>query len=335
MTDILGQALATTPQVRRLVLHHPVFRTFANPYFRLSTPDQLPVFVVQMDDREATLPVPAMMAEFGIKPQDEDGHMLALVMHALEFVTGLEIGDPIPLEVLSGQASWPVDSVHRDLSTTRLNMLLIGRLPGVMQTPAEAIAAIDVHAPIDRDAICAGLERMGQRLGDVPAAEILKRVEALADELAYIEALRDWLLRGAMRMDRVLSRVYRAFSGDYTHREILAQNQRLTAKGILEIEAQFAVVDRLCNDLAGALADPDGSRQVLRRQRDRLYRRWRAWEPFCRDWGATGTRHDTRAWQLTHETYRFLAPRYMTVVEWRTSPRRPEEDPSGRPGMTW
>ena len=38
--------------------------------------------------------------------------MLALIAQALDFVAGLHIGDKLPTEVLSGEASWEPEEMH-------------------------------------------------------------------------------------------------------------------------------------------------------------------------------------------------------------------------------
>lgn len=101
-----GRTLATALQAPRLVLRHPVFRTFDDPFFRMPEVERKPVLVIRLDDRQASLPVSALMREFSIGPGDEDGVMLAMVTRALEFVTGLRIGDRLPSEILTGEASW-------------------------------------------------------------------------------------------------------------------------------------------------------------------------------------------------------------------------------------
>ena len=295
-----GRSLVAMSGGGRLVLRHPVFRSFLEPYFRLSDSDHAVVFVIQLDQQEAILPLAAMMTEFGIMPDDEDGRMLELVGRGLQFVTGLQLGDPLPTEVLTGKASWTVEEFHRDQAVARLSQHVLR---------------------------CAG----GKDGMSDPA--VLHQVHLLADDLAYIEALREWLLKGARRMDRVLTRLARGFSGDTTHKEILAQIRRLTGKGIVEIEACFMIVDQAIADVETAFADPAALQALLHRQRDTLYRRWRAWEPYCREWAMIGARDGARTWNLVHDTYRFLAPRYMTVVEWRA--RFPQQDVEPPASMTW
>ena len=62
--------------------------------------------VVLLGEREAALPLRALQREFDIADESEDGRMLALIAASLDFVTSLRLGDALPAEVLSGEASW-------------------------------------------------------------------------------------------------------------------------------------------------------------------------------------------------------------------------------------
>jgi hypothetical protein len=314
-------------------LRHPVFRTFVDPYFRLSDPEMIPVLIVQMDDREASLPLHALMAEFGIRPQDDDGRMLALVIQALSFVTTIEIGSPLPLEILTGEASWVTDDIHRDLAVARVNLHLLDPKAGPSAAQDKTAMLRLAENPVGANELNAGLQNLAKQTGR-SATEVRQEMNRLVDELAYIEALREWLLHGAIRMDRVLIRLTRSFSGDSSYKEILSQTRRLTGKGIEDMEAHFARADHAVANLATAIADTAATITLIRSERDLLHRRWKAWEPYCREWATVGTRDDTRTRHLAHETYRFLAPRYMTVVEWRSKPQSGNESTT-RLGMTW
>ena len=91
---------------RRFVLRHSVFSSFGLSFFRMSEVEHSPVLVIPMDDQEAVLPLHGLMREFRIASTDDDGVMLGMVGPSLEFVTGLRVGDWLPPEILTGEASW-------------------------------------------------------------------------------------------------------------------------------------------------------------------------------------------------------------------------------------
>jgi len=320
---------------RRLVLRHPAFRRFIDPHFRMSETERCPVFVRKVDGREATLPLHLLLRELGIPADDEDARQLELVALALNFITGIRIGDPIPSEVLTGEASWTGDAVHQDLAVTRINLFILAWVAG---STAERMNRGMLDSVLGGRSVEAelslGLAKLAGHLG-IAQSSLIVRMAELAAELAHIEALREWLLRGAIRMAKVLTRVSLGFTGDSSHMDTLVQIRRLCAKAIAEMRVEFAGVDRLLADPPTALRDCGTVIEAMRRRRDCLYCRWRAWEPFTREWGTIEVRQNARTLPLANETYKFLAPRYMTASEWRGTSRTML--PPGRAfgGMLW
>ncbi len=99
-------------------------------------------------------------------------------------------------------------------------------------------------------------------------------------------------------------------------------------------------------------------RQFIRAQRDWLYATLRGgWEPLLAAWagidaaeaagGAGASDGRDRVWEVVRETYRFLAPRYTPITEWRsggsaraagTATPTPAGTPAranGAPRMVW
>src|SRR5260370_571343 len=214
--------------------------------------------VIRADGREGSAPLAGVMREFGIAPHGEDGIMLGLVARALQFVTGLRIGDRLPSEILTREASWSVDEASRDRALARLNLLLIasaqGGTPGVSTRELLSRAG---QVPINADTIAAGLHRLATRIGNVTPDEALARVRQVAGEFAHIDALRDQLLRGAQRLSAVLDRLSRNFRGDGTHKELLMQVRRLAAIGVADLQARFDQADAAVGDITEIVARPD------------------------------------------------------------------------------
>ena len=92
------------------ILQHRVFTSFGEPLFRRAETDGTPVMVVKLGDREAAIPLRSLQREFAIADDSDDGRMLGLIAQSLDFISGLRIGDALPTEVLSGQASWEPDA---------------------------------------------------------------------------------------------------------------------------------------------------------------------------------------------------------------------------------
>ena len=54
--------------------------------------------------------------------------MLGLIAAALDFVSVVRVGDALPLEVCTGEASWEPSAMHLTLASTRLRMQLVAWL---------------------------------------------------------------------------------------------------------------------------------------------------------------------------------------------------------------
>ena len=81
--------------------------------FRRAEADDTPVMVMSLGERTAAVPLRALQRELGIADDSPDGRMLGLIAQSLDFVAGLQIGDPLPAEVLDGRASWTPGATHR------------------------------------------------------------------------------------------------------------------------------------------------------------------------------------------------------------------------------
>jgi hypothetical protein len=332
---IAGRGALIWNSQKRLVLRHKAFRRFIDPYFRMAETERRPVFVMRVDDREATLPLHLLLRELRIPADDDDARQLDLVARALNFVTGIRIGDLIPSEVLTGEASWTGDAMHQDLAVTRINLFILAWVAGYTaeRMDRDMLDSLLGGKSVEGE-LSLALARLAEHVG-IAQSGLIVRIAALAAELAHIEALREWLLRGAIRMADVLTRVSLGFTGDSSHMDTLVQIRRLCAKGIAEMRDEFAAVDRLLADPPTALRDCGSVIEAVRLRRDSLYCRWRAWEPFSREWGTIELRRNARTLHLANETYRFLAPRYMTSSEWRGTGRTTLAPARKVGGMLW
>jgi len=312
----------TTPD--RCVLGHRMFSVLEAPLFRRAETDGTPVMAVLLGEREAVMPLRALQAEFDIDDESADGEMLALIAGALDFVAGLRLGDPLPAEVLSGNASWQPDPAHLRLASARLRLQLVGWL-GAGTGPAGADLAADrlLHAeddPTVRQRIQEAFDRAAEELGLPDKAAVVRLVENLAEELAYIEALRDRLLRRVTLMAAKIELFACASRRDGTPMETLTQVRRLSAEALRQIGRRFEELDAQTGEVMSALRNVDSQRAFIRSNRDWLYRSLRAWEPILGEWDPV---QDACPRGLLARTYRFLAPRFMSVTEWVSQTRPP------------
>ena len=331
---------ASPASPNRCVLRHRLFSRFGDPLFRRAETDGTPVMVVLLGEREAALPLRALQREFNIPDESEDGRMLGLIAAALDFVTTLRLGDPLPPEVLSGEASWEPEPRHLRLASARLRLNLVAWLDPAkanehaLLDPAEQMAAAD--DPALRPQLREGYRRMAQELNLPDPAAVPPMLDALAQELAYVEALRERLLQPVQSMSLKLARLAQGWRGDAAQLEKLSQVRRLNGTALRRIGGRFEELDAQTGEVLAALRNLESQKTFIRSNRDWLYRTVRAWQPLLLEWEGIGSVFDQRARAALEHTYHFLAPRFMPVKEWMTASNPAKGGKKGQErGMVW
>jgi hypothetical protein len=308
------------PPSDHCVLVHRLFATFDTPLFRRAETDGTPVMVVMLGDKQAAIPLRSLQREFGIPDDSRDGQMLGLIAQAMDFVAGLHIGDQLPAEVLNGQASWEPDDLHLQIANARLQWQLVAWLNSGTGTDAELFdtdSLLQVAGdPARRQQVQLAFTKAAETLGLPDREAVVHQVEELAQELAYIEALRDRLLRRVKVMSEKLNRMALTYRGDGSHLETLTQVRRLSAMALKQISHRFEELDAQTGEVMSALRNADSQRAFIRSNRDWLYRTQRAWQALLVEWDAAGISFDEGVLALLNRTYQFLAPRFMLVTEW-------------------
>jgi len=330
---------ANASQADHCILQHRVFTSFGDPLFRRAETDGAPVMVVELGERQAAIPLRSLQREFGISDESDDGQMLGLIAQSLDFLTGLRIGDALPPEVLSGQASWEPDEVHLQIANARLQWQLVtwlnsGTGADTPNLDAEALLQV-ADDPARRQQVQEAFAKAANTLGLPSREAVIQLVQELAHELAYIEALRDRLLRRVRAMSEKLNRMAQSYRGDGSHFETLTQVRRLTAAALQQIGHRFDELDAQTGEVMAALRNADSQRTFIRSNRDWLYRTQRAWQSLLAEWDVAGIGFDEGILALLSRSYQFLAPRFMPVTEWAsaTRPTKRKQDSTRR--MVW
>jgi hypothetical protein len=265
--------------------------------------------------------------------------MLGLIAQSLDFIAALRIDDPLPAEVLSGEASWEPDEVHFRIANARLQWQLVAWLNSgtggdIPSLDAEALLQV-ADDPVRRLQVQDAFAKAAATLGLASREAVIQLVEELARELAYIEALRDRLLRRVKGMAEKLNRLAQAYRGDGPHLETLTQVRRLTGTALQQISHRFDELDAQTGEVMAALRNADSQRTFIRSNRDWLYRAQRAWQPLLAEWDSAGIGFDEGMMALLADSYKFLAPRFMPVTEWASVTRPPKRKPDGTRQMVW
>ncbi len=318
---------ATSDSVHDLcVLRNPVFTLLGVPSFRRAESDGAPVMVVPLGDGVAALPLRSLQREFAIDDDSDDGRMLGLIAESLDFVAGLSLGDKLPSEVLTGRASWQPSSKHQRMAAAKLRLQLLGGLD-----PAAAAGQIGQPPSLERlesdpklrAAVQLAFEQAAKELGLPGVREVTQLVADIAEELSYIEALRDVFLR---RVQSMVGRLDGLSNGvvNVDRATALTRIRRLAHLALDEISRRFAEVDGQTREVLATLRNADSHRGFIRSHRDWLYRSSRAWEAILTEWDAAAMPGlDDAAWARLNRTYQFLAPRFMPVQEWFSAEQQP------------
>jgi hypothetical protein len=315
------------PQVGQAIcqLQNRVLAGFSAPVFRRAADDGVPVLAVRLGEREGVVPLRGLQQRLAIADDSPDGIMLGHIGAALDFVSELRPGDPLPAEILTGDASWTPDAGHRHIAARRLRGRLILWLRATGVKGADGIEAAD----FDRTDLDAGLrERIHAAFAEVArqsrladALDAIAALESLVTDLAYIEALRERLLLKLRHMARKLDLIGAARRGDGWNADMLTQVRRLSQTALMRIGARFSAVDALSDDIIAALGGGPCQQTIIRAGRDWLYRTQRVFAPILDEWDAAPADIDAQFWNRLGRTHRLLAPRFMDTQEWHRARR--------------
>lgn len=322
----------------RCTFEHPLFSKLGEVVFRPAETDGAPSLVMPLGRSTAVLPLRSLQAELGIDGDSADGQMLAQVARSLNFVADLRLGDPLPVEVLDGAASWEPSPSHQQLAASRLRLRLISQLnadASVDWDRAGPQAVLLAAAqPGMRLALQAAYVEAAARLGIPDAAAAARLMEGAAHELGFVEALRDRLLRRVALLAEQVRRLAAGLAQNLSGLELLSRVMRLTGIAVEKIGARFAEADGQTAIVLDALRARDAWRAAIRQHRDWLYCSLRGWEPVLAAWERATPGWSAGTWPLLGRTYRFLAPRFMPMQEWQTARAKLHDGELG-PRIVW
>ncbi len=330
---------ALDTEADRCVLRNPVFTKLGEARFRRAESDGAPVMVIRLGESFAALPLRSLQREFNIKDDSHDGRMLGKIAESLDFVAGLTVGDPLPREVVTGEASWQASPKHQQIAATKLRLQLLDWLdPAIAAKVGRSESSERLESdPKLRAAVQAAFERAAAELGLPNAQAVVELVADIAGELAYIEALRDGLLG---RVRAMVQRLDGMSNGtlNQDRKSTLARIRRLAHLALEQIAGRFAEVDGQTREVLSTLRNAEAHRTFIRSHRDWLYRSSRAWSSILAEWDAASMSGlDDAAWARMNRTYQFLAPRFMPVQEWlspNTQPHVRREKPMAH-ALVW
>ncbi|MDR3438244.1 hypothetical protein [Telmatospirillum sp.] len=307
-------APATLPS--NVKLDHVVFSRFAECLFHLSAPGEEFVLSVNIGGNQVVLPVAGLIKEFAVGP--DDIKMLELVGQAVRFVRGLRIGDALPKEVLTGEASWEVSPKHQMLARQRVLMQLVNWLSGsgtLMTSPEQLMQLANDPATKKKvtEAFAEAADRLG--IGRENREQMVPYVAKLSDELAYVEALREVVesVRSMSVKVEGLTKVYQREKGLL---QTIDQVRKLMLVAMADFDDRIAELDAQTGEIISVLKNLENQVLFIREKRDELYTRLLAWREFIDEWRRVDVAMSLKMENVIARLYQFLAARYMKTDEW-------------------
>lgn len=296
---------------------HKFFGSFEDLYFRLTDTGEA-VAVIKLASNEAVLGFDGIRREFMLTDQTADGQMLSKVAEGLQFVRGLRVGDPLPKEILTREASWEPSERHLRIARQRLTMQLVTWLTGNEHifTSSEELMQIAEDPQVKKNvqlAFSEAAETLG--LGRENREQVVLYIETLAKELAYIEAERD-IYAEISRNDEKVQGLRRLYSSDRGMIETTDQVARLYQRALKILVDYFDQVDAQTGEILAMLKNIDNQIDYIREVRDELHRRLLPWEDILPVWKTVFVVKSEENIARIRELYQFLAPRFMQVNEW-------------------
>lgn len=319
---------------------HSFFASVKGAYFRMSEQTDEPVFVMDLgENNEVSLPLPGIMREFGIDENSDDAKILDYVAEGLNYVRILRLGDKIPKELLTGEASWDVTDEHRKVAYQRITLQMVTWLSGdeiTVTNPGELAQVAD--DPKTKEKVKAAFNEAAEQLGfganEAGVEQVIALIEKLAEEFAYIEALRD-RHQSVLMMNEKIQGLRKLYAHEKTIFEIVEPVGRLMMVAVKDYQNLFDQVDAQTGEIMAVLKNIDAQTKFVQQLRDDLYRRLVCWDDMFAIWKPASVLKSQTSESNLRRTYRFLAPRFMQADDWTLMNQLLEKKEERKTEMVW
>lgn len=316
-----GGAKGAAPQ--KFDFEHKIFH-IPECYFRYDRFEDRALFNVHIGDLQAVIDLDTLREEFNITLDSHDDKLLAMVQRGLRFVRTISPGDSIPQELLDGTASWRVEDRHIEIAKSRLSLQLVSWLSGGSGGDFDRQALEQLaNDPTTKQRVLIAADKIAERL-DLGAGNrqaVLDKIDLVARELAFVEALREHFEKVDMIADKLkqCSSLYRR---ERTMLDSVGRMQSLIQTPVKRFHQAFDDVDGQTGEILPLLANIDSQLQYIRGTRDELHFEFLDWEDLIRTWSDTPVRRDDDLEKVLRKTYHFLASRYPQAQPWTLMTKR-------------
>lgn len=273
---------------------------------------------------QAEVAVDKLCNEFKIDPKSFDGQLLGMVTKGLKYVREIRPGDTIPNELIDGTASWRVDERHFLIAKGRLTVQMVTWLTGgetVVSSPDQLEQVLE--DPNTKARVREAFKMIANKLSLSGNAEeqVETRIDTLAKELSYVEALRE----RAGKLTKIrdgLETAHRIYKNERNLKEEIVRMQTLSLPPITDLEQRFAQIDAQTGEILSMLAKFENNITYVREMRDDLHQTLLPWDEVMEDWEGVVTEKSQAFEAVLKKTYQFLARNYSQAKHWRLAPRR-------------
>ena len=283
-------------------------------HFVLKGKDKEPMFAVDMGAGQGFVTLDNLRKTFFIEPGSHDDRLIDQAAAGLRHIPDIRPGDEIPNEILDGSASWTVSPRHKQIARERIQAQLLSWISGSPVTYADQeelkkIMATEENKRALREAFGKAAVALGFQAKE--SERVLERIETVARELCYIEALRERTKELAtIRANlAVLAKVY---NDDQRTSANISRMKVLIVRGIGEPVAILKGIDAEVADVMAALTSVDDIIRSVRKARDDLHFVLMEWDPVIASWQKLTMARSQGIDRALSATYQFLASRFST-----------------------
>jgi hypothetical protein len=282
--------------------------------FMIKGRDKQPMFVVEMGGGQGIISLKDLRRTFFIEAGSRDDGMIDRAAAALHYVPDIRPGDEIPNEILDGSASWTVARRHKQIARDKIQVQLLSWMSG---TPVSYASQDDIKNTLASEESKRGLKdafsRAAVALGfqASESEKVLDRIETLARELCYIEALRERAHEVA-HIQGNLETLTKVYGSDMRISSDINRMKILIVKGVNELRDILDNIDAESADVLGALMSIDYIIKAVRKARDDLHHILMEWDPAMAKWQNLNMVRSQEVDKAMAVTYQFLAQRFST-----------------------
>jgi hypothetical protein len=314
---------ATLPDTVDFNFQHRIFSVDGCVFRKANDGDTIALFI-PMGDVMAALQVHQIKLEFEIDPESEDQKLMDLAAQALQYVRQVYPGDSIPYEVINGKAPWMVEEKYLQLAKARLDMLIVSwkteeDISKIKQSDLIKRAESDEVKKIVEDSYADIAEELMLEIEGDKRDHVIELLEKLAQELSYVEALREKFLE-IQQMQGKLKKLYSTYQNEKTIAESIARRNSLLETPIKGYFEKFEEFDTYMAEIISILGRFEAQVNFIRGERDAFRQTYVVWEDMLNLWNPFEGSRNTESENLVRETYRFAAQHFVHTDDWQSPP---------------